>query len=289
MKIRSQLSRFTEQENINFLLTNRIPRYALTRFMGWFSKIEHPLVRDLSIGVWRLFADLDLSDAKKQDFRSLHECFVRELRDGARPIDMRPEILASPCDAIVGACGLIKGSEVLQIKDSPYDIGELLHDPELVEAYRDGCYATLRLTSSMYHRFHAPHDCRIDRVTYISGDVWNVNPIALRRVEKLFCKNERAVIRGKLAATGHSFTLAPVAAVLVASMRFDFRDTTLGLAHKGPNVFACDASLSKGQQMGWFEHGSTIIAFAPKGFSLCSGVETGARIRVGEPLMRLPA
>ncbi len=289
MNIRSQLSRFTEQENINFLLTNRIPRYALTRFMGWFSKIEQPLVRDVSIGVWRLFADLDLSEAKEQEFRSLHDCFVRELRDGARPIDMRPEILASPCDAIVGACGLIKGSEVLQIKASPYDIGELLHDPELVEAHRDGCYATLRLTSSMYHRFHAPHDCRIDRVTYISGDVWNVNPIALRRVEKLFCKNERAVIRGKLAATGHPITLAPVAAVLVASMRFDFLDMTLGVAHERPNVFLCDASLTKGQQMGWFEHGSTIIAFAPKGFSLCSGVETGARIRVGEPLMRLPA
>lgn len=289
MNIRRQLSRFTEQENINFLLTNRIPRYALTRFMGWFSKIEQPLVRDVSIGVWRLFADLDLSEAKKQEFRSLHDCFVRELRDGARPIDMRPEILASPCDAIVGACGLIKGSEVLQIKASPYDIGELLHDPELVEAHRDGCYATLRLTSSMYHRFHAPHDCRIDRVTYVSGDVWNVNPIALRRVEKLFCKNERAVIRGKLAATGHPITLAPVAAVLVASMRFDFLDMTLGVAHEGPKVFLCDASLTKGQQMGWFEHGSTIIAFAPKGFSLCPGVETGARIRVGEPLMRLPA
>lgn len=289
MNIGRQLSRFVEQENINFLLTNRIPRYALTRFMGWFSKIEHPLVRDVSIGVWRLFADLDLSDAKKQEFRSLHDCFVRELRDGARPIDMRPEILASPCDAIVGACGRIRGSEVLQIKASPYDIGELLHDPELVEAHRDGCYATLRLMSSMYHRFHAPHDCRIERVAYISGDVWNVNPIALKRVEKLFCKNERAVIRGKLAATGHSITLAPVAAVLVASMRFDFLDMTLGANHQGPNVFACNASLTKGQQMGWFEHGSTIIAFAPKGFSLCAGVETGARIRVGEPLMRLPA
>ena len=108
MNIRRQLSRFTEQEDVNFLLTNRIPRYALTRFMGWFSKIEHQLVRDVSIGVWRLFADLDLSEAKKQEFRSLHDCFVRELRDGARPIDMRPEILASPCDAIVGACGLIK-------------------------------------------------------------------------------------------------------------------------------------------------------------------------------------
>ena len=51
----------------------------------------------------------------------------------------------------------------------------------------------------MYHRFHAPHDCRVEQVTYISGDTWNVNPIALERIEKLFCKNERAVIRTRLA------------------------------------------------------------------------------------------
>ncbi|ARN82371.1 archaetidylserine decarboxylase [Methylocystis bryophila] len=282
------LKNLVEQEEINFLLTNRIPRYALTVFMGWFSKIEQPWVRDASIGLWRLFADLDLSDAKKQEFKSLHDCFVRELKDGARPIDMSPEILVSPCDAIVGACGRIEGSEVLQIKGSPYDIGELLQDDELVAAHRDGCYVTLRLMSSMYHRFHAPHNCHVDRVTYVSGDVWNVNPIALRRIEKLFCKNERAVIRSRLAATGHPITLAPVAAVLVASMRFEFLDITLGVTHKGPKIFPCDARLGKGDLMGWFEHGSTIIVFAPKGFSLSPGVECGARIRVGEPLMRLP-
>lgn len=283
------LLRFVEQEDINFLLTNCIPRYALTVFMGWFSKIERPWVRDASIGLWRMFAELDLSDAKKQEFKSLHDCFVRELRDGARPVDMRPEILASPCDAIVGACGTIEGSEALQIKGSPYDISELLQDEALVEAHRDGCYATLRLMSSMYHRFHAPHDCHVDRVTYISGDVWNVNPIALRRVEKLFCKNERAVVRARLAATGHPITLAPVAAVLVASMRFEFLNVTLGVNHRGPKVFPCDASLRKGELMGWFEHGSTIIVFAPKGFSLVPGIATGARIRAGEPLMRLPS
>ena len=76
---------------------------------------------------------------------------------------------------------------------SLYACEDLLGDPELVERYRDGRYVTLRLTSSMYHRFHAPHDCRVEQVTYISGDTWNVNPIALKRVEKLFCKNERAV------------------------------------------------------------------------------------------------
>jgi phosphatidylserine decarboxylase len=288
MTLRAQMLRLLEQEDLNFLLTNRIPRRLFTRFMGWFSRIEQPLVRDLSIAVWRFFSDLDLSDAKRQHFRSMHDCFTRELKAGARPIDRDRKILVSPCDAIVGASGAIDDTRLYQIKGCGYTLADLFGDNALIDAHRNGRYVTLRLTSSMYHRFHAPHDCRIDQVTYISGDTWNVNPIALRRVEKLFCKNERALLRTTLTATGHTITLVPVAAVLVASIRLHFLDVVLGLKHRGANVFACDAAFSKGEELGWFEHGSTIIVFAPDGFSLHENVREGGTIRVGEPLMRLP-
>ena len=144
------LSRIVLQEDLNFLLTNRVPRQLLTRFMGWFSQIEQPLVRDLSIATWQLFADLDLSDARKTEFRSLHDCFTRELKPGARAVNDDPSILTSPSDGIVGACGAIAGVELFQAKGFPYTLTELLGDPELVERYRDGSYITLRLTSSMY-------------------------------------------------------------------------------------------------------------------------------------------
>jgi phosphatidylserine decarboxylase len=288
MTVRSWISTIFQQEELNFLLTNRIPRQLLTRFVGWFSQIEQPLVRDLSIGVWRFFSGLDLSEARSTQFRSMHECFIRELKPGARPIDPDPAVLVSPCDAIVGACGTVIGTQVLQIKGFPYRLEDLLGDPGLVAAHRNGRYVTLRLTSSMYHRFHAPHDCRVEQVTYISGDTWNVNPIALKRIEKLYCKNERAVLRTRLAAGGHLVTLVPVAAVLVASIRLHFLDVLLSLKHRGPNVFPCDAPFRKGEEMGWFQHGSTIIVLAPDGFSLCEGVQEGAMIRVGEPLMRVP-
>ena len=87
MTVRSQLMRVFAQEDINFLLTNRIPRRLLTEFIGWFSRIEQPLIRDLSIGVWRLFSDLDLREAKTTHFLSMHDCFTRELKEGARPIN----------------------------------------------------------------------------------------------------------------------------------------------------------------------------------------------------------
>jgi phosphatidylserine decarboxylase len=288
MTLRTQILRVFEQEELNFLLTNRIPRRLLTQFMGWFSRIEQPLVRDLSIALWRFFSDLDLNEAKKTHFRSVHDCFVRELRDGVRPIDANPDILVSPCDAIVGACGTIAGTRLYQIKGVSYALQDLLGDDDLADVHHNGRFVTLRLTSSMYHRFHAPHDCRLDQVTYISGDTWNVNPIALRRVEKLFCKNERALLRTKLTATGHIVTLVPVAAVLVAGIRLHCLDVPLNLKHRGRNVIACDASFRKGGEIGWFEHGSTIVVFSPDGFSLCDNVREGAAIYLGQPLLRLP-
>jgi len=288
MTARSQLWRLLAQEDINFLLTNRIPRRLATQLVGWISRSEQPIVRDLSIAVWRLFSGLDLSEAKTRKFGSMHDCFIRELKDGARPIDRRPDILVSPCDAIVGACGAIAGAEVLQAKGFPYSLEDLLGESELAAAHRNGRYVTLRLTSSMYHRFHAPHDCRIDEVIYFSGDTWNVNPIALKRIERLFCKNERAVVRMRLAAGGHTVTLVAVAAILVASIRLHCLDAPLNLRYRGRNVMACDAAFGKGDELGWFEHGSTIIAFAPDGFTLCENVREGTVIRVGEPLMRLP-
>jgi phosphatidylserine decarboxylase len=288
MTVRGLISSLTEQEDINFLLTNRIPRAALTRFMGWFSKIENPIIRDLSIATWRLFSDLDLSEAKKTEFRSLHDCFTRELRAGLRPANPDPAVVASPSDGIIGALGSIEDTELFQIKGAPYSLVDLLGDPALVERHRNGRFVTLRLTSSMYHRFHAPHDSRIGKVTFIHGDVWNVNPIALKRVERLFCKNERAVIETRLAG-GEALTLVPVAAILVASIRLHFLDRVLNAQSRGPMVFPCDISVRKGDELGWFEHGSTIIVLAPRHFEFCVGVAEGARIRAGAPLLRNPS
>jgi phosphatidylserine decarboxylase len=276
----------TAKEDLNFLLTNRIPRSLLTRLMGALSRVEQPWVCKACIVLWRLFSDLDLSEAKYTQFKSVHECFTRELKPGARPIDADPRHLISPCDALVGACGRVEQGTVLQAKGFPYPLLDLLGDPELVRYYQDGQYATLRLTSSMYHRFHAPGDCRVEQVNYISGDTWNVNPIALKRVERLFCKNERAVIRCRLPG-GAVLTLVPVAAILVASMRLRFLDVLLHLRYRGPNVIPCDASLRRGEEMGWFEHGSTIIVFAPRGAELSDGVLEGGRIKMGRPLMRI--
>jgi len=104
---------------------------------------------------------------------------------------------------------IIIGGDLLQVKGSAYSLEELLGDRALAEFYHDGCYVTLRLTAGMYHRFHAPYDCRIEHVTHIWGDTWNLSPAVLARIEKLFCRNERVVIRACLAAKDQLVTLVP--------------------------------------------------------------------------------
>ena len=285
MTIRSLINAVSQQDDINFLLTNRVPRATLTRFMGWFSKLEQPLVRDASIAIMKLFTELDLGDARKARFASLHDCFTRELKPGSRPFNTDAAVVASPCDAIVGAHGTIEDGKLFQIKGAPYSLVDLLGDATAADANNNGRFVTLRLTAGMYHRFHAPHDLRIDGVRTISGDCWNVNPIALKRVQELFCKNERVVINGRL-RSGEDLTLVAVAAILVASVRLHFLDLPAKAVKPGARLIACDVGVAKGEELGWFEHGSTIIALAPASFGFAESIQDGCRIRAGQPLMR---
>ncbi|MBE7197328.1 MAG: phosphatidylserine decarboxylase [Parafilimonas terrae] len=288
-RLRAALARVGAQEDLNFLLTNRLPRRLATRFMGWFSRREQPLVRDLSIATWRLFCDVDLSDARETQFPSLHAAFVRALRPGARAVEPNPAILTSPSDAILGAHGRIEAGRLYQIKGLSYRLEDLLGgDAALARAHEGGTYATLRLTAGMYHRFHAPHDLTVESVRHIWGDTWNVNPIALKRVEALFCRNERAVICTRLCHTDHVVTLVPVAAILVAGLRLGFLPEDVTLRETGGRPLDCVARLAKGDEMGWFEHGSTIVILTPPGFTLCPTLREGDRLRMGEPLMSLP-
>lgn len=282
---RGWLARLGAQEDLNFLLTNRIPRIAATRLMGRIANIESPAFTRLAIALWRRFTPLDLREAKQQRFTSIKDCFTRELKEGARPFDPRPEIFASPSDAIVGATGVVQQGQVYQAKGFPYSTAELFGPTQDASVFEGGRFVTLRLTSAMYHRFHAPADGTVEHVTYLSGDTWNVNPVALKRVERLFCLNERAVVRMRL-ASGHPVALVPVAAILVASIRLHFLDVLLHLGRRGANEMPCSAPHLKGQEMGWFEHGSTIIVFVPQGFELAEGIAPGVQIRAGQALLR---
>ncbi|MEM1434149.1 MAG: archaetidylserine decarboxylase [Pseudomonadota bacterium] len=280
------LKHLTLPERLNFLLTNRLPRRWLTLLLGRFSRIRHPIIKHLSIRTWQLFVDdLRLHEAKKQRFDSLHDCFIRELQEGARPFDSDPATLASPCDAVVGEFGAADGVSVIQAKGFPYELNELLGSDTAAAEYRNARFLTLRLKSSMYHRFHAPQHGQVGTIRYISGDTWNVNPIALKVVERLFLKNERVVIPLQL-ADGNTVTLVAIAAILVASLRLHGLDYPLNLEYTGPNDIEIKKRYAKGEQMGYFEHGSTIVLLAPRHYEFVDGMSTGTVVRAGQAILR---
>jgi phosphatidylserine decarboxylase len=281
------LARIFLQEDLNFLVTNRIPRRLATQLVGWLSTIDNPAFTRIAVSVWQWFAgDLGLTEAKAAEFRTIRDCFTRELKAGARPIDADPAVLVSPCDGIVGAMGWVRDAAMLQAKGLHYAIDDLLVDPAVVERHRNCQYVTLRLKSSMYHRFHAPCDARVTSVTYVSGDTWNVNPIALERVERLFCKNERAVIDLDTGVDGEALTLVAVASILVASLKIHAVDHILDLRHRGRKTMSVDAPVAKGNELGYFQTGSTIIVLASGGLTLDPSIRPGHTVRVGAPLFR---
>lgn len=250
--------------------------------MGKVSKIKHPWFAQPALWLWRQFADLSLHEAQKQHFNSIHDCFTRALKPGMRPL-AETALGTSPCDGILGAHGLIEDGSLLQVKGFPYAIEELLVDPVLAMKFHGHRYVTIRITASMYHRMHSPLDGVVEQVDYIHGDTWNVNPVALKRVEKLFCKNERAVLSGKT-EQGEPFAIIPVAAILVAGIRLHCTGRVFNQNDRGPQRVRTHTPVHKGEELGWFEHGSTIVLLVPSHWKLAKGLDEGSRLFMGQAL-----
>lgn len=279
----SLLDRLLAQDTVNFTLTNRIPRRWLTRVVGRISRAEHPVVRDVSLALWRRFGgDLHLEEAARTDFTSVHDCFIRALKPDARPIDADPAVLVSPCDGIVGAMGTVRRGQLFQAKGSRYTLDELIGDINGTP-FENGSYVTLRLTSTMYHRFHAPADLHLASTTFIPGELWNVNPVTVRRIPRLYCRNERAVLHTRTAA-GHPLLLVAVGAVLVGSIHVHAVGVPLNQEYGGPFHLPCGVDAAKGAELGYFHHGSTIIVIAAPGLAPLPGIATGVTVRMGQAL-----
>ena len=276
------------RDGVNYLVTNHIPRRLATRAMGWFSRVEQPVVARLSLAIWRAAAGdaLRLDEADRTEFRSIHDCFTRALKPGARPIDASPGIAVSPCDGIVVAAGRIADATLVQAKGFTYTLDDLLQDRDLASCCRDGHYVTIRLTSTMYHRFHAPDDGSVTTVCHVPGDAWNVNPPALARVPRLYCRNERVIIPITLAGLAAPLVLVPVGAILVGSVHLHFARLSRPSRRGRARRVRCEAAFRRGEELGYFHHGSTIIVLAPPGLELVTGVAEGTRLQVGQPLLR---
>jgi phosphatidylserine decarboxylase len=225
-----------------------------------------------------------------ETFPSLQSFFVRELKDGARPIDPAHDAFVSPCDGAWGASGIVEQGMALQVKGRPYSVGALLGDESLGSAFDGGTFATLYLSPRDYHRFHTPCAGDVVEARHVPGALWPVNNAGIVHVDGLFAKNERIVAMVRPDAThtqdpNARLALIAVGATMVGKVHVDFDAelTTNVKKAKGGQHKRYDPPkhIDKGAQWGRFEFGSTIVVVATKGWLALDGQPAGTPLVLG--------
>lgn len=225
-----------------------------------------------------------------ETFPSLQSFFVRELKDGARPIDATPEAFVSPCDGAWGASGVVEQGMALQVKGRPYSVGALLGDDALGAKFDGGTFATLYLSPRDYHRFHAPCGGDVVEARHIPGALWPVNNAGIAHVDGLFAKNERivAMVRPDPVVSTHPdarLAMIAVGATMVGKVHVDFDaelSTNVKKAKGGQHkIYDPPKRIEKGAQWGRFEFGSTIVLVATPGWLALQGQPAGTPLVLG--------
>jgi phosphatidylserine decarboxylase len=235
---------------------------------------------------------IDLSECPDLDvYRTFGEFFARPLRPGLRPIAQGARVPVSPVDGVVSEAGVATGGRLVQAKGVDYPAAALLADDALARTLEGGAYATVYLSPRDYHRIHFPLGGRILGWRYVPGMLWPVNPASVRTVPGLFTANERlvTVIDTPL---GRCAVVA-VGATIVGRVRA-FYDPTVphtNVQGAGPSRrdYETPIPVEKGQELGAFEMGSTVIVmFEPGRVVLDARIVAGARVRVGEVVGAAP-
>jgi len=263
-----------------------LPTHALSRAVGWLasrrlpSPLREPAVRAFGRAVGVEFSEV--RDALAS-FESLQAFFTRALRDGVRPIDADPHAIVSPCDGAWGAAGVITAGQALQVKGRLYALAALLGDAAAARRYEGGAFATLYLSPRDYHRFHAPCAARVRRAVAIPGALWPVNRLGVEGIADLFAVNERLCAFLAVAGADEDLCLVAVGATNVGKIRVTFDDLTTNVAAVAPEVRTYrDVALTKGQEWGRFEFGSTIVLVAAPSLLTLDVQPPGTPVRLGQ-------
>jgi phosphatidylserine decarboxylase len=273
-----------------------LPKNALSRLAGRFVSIRWPRpLQRLQIRGFAAVFGVDLEEVKEplDSFACLQDFFVRELVDGARPLPEEPRAFVSPCDGAWGESGRVEQGRLLQVKGRPYSLASLLGDEALAQRYEGGWFATLYLSPRDYHRFHMPCDARVRRLRYRPGNLWPVNRAGVEGVDALFAQNERICAFFDLPGEGgeEALCIVAVGATMVGKVKVDFDALTTNVA----GAEACErlygedeVPLSRGQQWGRFEFGSTLVLVGSAGSVELWPGAVAEPVRLGQSIGRCP-
>ena len=285
------MTKFTYWQRAKVAFQYIMPQLYLTQLAGWFAKQKWGAVTHFVIKAFAKKYNVDMSEAKKEnfsDYESFNQFFIRELKDDARKINENPTALCLPADGRVSQIGHIDDERLLQAKGHFFSLSDLLAgDEELVNTFKNGEFATIYLSPRDYHRVHMPCDATLRKMIYVPGDLFSVNPFLAEHVPNLFARNERVICVFDTA-------FGPMVQILVgATITASMSTVWAGVinpprtgeikvwTYQGDNAI----KLTKGQEMGAFQLGSTVINLFPaNSVTLAEHLEVDVPVRMGEIL-----
>jgi phosphatidylserine decarboxylase len=272
-----------------FIVTQYLlPKQALTSFAGWVASGRRGRVTTAIVRWFIEQYQVDMSEALESDpahYASFNEFFTRALKPGIRPI--APAELVCPVDGAISHFGRIERDQIFQAKGHRYSTTALVGgDAGLAAGYENGHFATIYLSPRDYHRIHMPCDGRLLRMIHVPGDLFSVNPTTAANVPGLFARNERVVCVFE-SAQG-PFVLVLVGATIVGSMATVWHGTVNPPRTGRQREWRYDdqrIELRKGEEMGRFLLGSTVVLLFPQGDLRFNPSWAPARgVRLGEEM-----
>ncbi|MCB1732864.1 MAG: phosphatidylserine decarboxylase [Halieaceae bacterium] len=275
-------------DKIFIFLQHILPQHLLSRWVGWLARLEHPVwLKNWLVHVFIRHFGVNMAEAADPDptrYPSFNAFFTRPLREGARPL-AQADILC-PADGAISQLGAIEGGRIFQAKGQSFSAWELLGgDTERAPLFDGGRFATIYLSPRDYHRVHMPLAGRLTASRYIPGDLYSVNQVTAANVPRLFARNERLVCH-------FDTEVGPMAMVLVGAMIVASVDTVWA-GQVCPGRSACAdhryedhapaIQIGKGEEMGRFKLGSTVIALFGPGMANLEGLfSPGDSVRMGQ-------
>ena len=266
-----------------------LPKTLISRISGILAECRlSPIVLRPIIKIFIWYYKVDMSEAVQPlwSYPTFNAFFTRHLKPGSRPIDSEPNTIVSPVDGIVGQFGTIRGEQLIQAKGMNFSITDLLGDPTRARAYMNGQYITIYLAPYHYHRIHSPVLGSVRYCVHIPGLLWTVNPFGVNFVRNLFVRNERIV--SYLETQKGECVMVKVGANVVGKIKVVYHSMTTNLFREKRTEVALDPPyfLCKGDELGFFELGSTVICCFKPGQIHWNGLTIGHELRMGEVIGR---
>src|SRR5438477_9815943 len=276
---------------LSYALLRLLPKNTLSRAVGAACRASAP--RPMVRAAIRAFArkyGVDASEAERplEEYPTFTEFFTRRLKPGARRTAPGDRLPVSPVDGTVGELGDIVESRLYQAQGKHYTLAELIGGPNAEEDARQfagGAFCTIYLAPYNYHRIHAPLGGDITGYVNMPGQLWPVNPVGVRNVEKLFCVNERLTTFLKTARG--ACAVVAVGATNVGRIRAVYDDVVTNAKRTrktARRMYEHPLRVEKGAELAIFEMGSTVVVLFAPGVKLASRLAPGQAIKLGEAL-----